>query len=37
VLVNSRSATARSISDLVDRCCKRLCLDQEIRDLLQSD
>jgi hypothetical protein len=37
VLINGRSATARSISDLVDRCCKRLCLDQEIRDLLQSD
>lgn len=37
MLINGRSATARSISDLVERCCKRLCLDEEIRDLLQSD
>jgi hypothetical protein len=37
VLLNERPATARSVSDLLDRCIKRLCLDQEIRDLLQND
>ena len=36
-LVSGRAPTARAVSDLLDRSCKRLCLDPEIQDLLRGD
>jgi hypothetical protein len=37
VLIKDRQPTARLVSDTLDRICKRLCLDSEIRDLLAGD
>ena len=37
VLIKERVATARGVSDLLDRSCRRLSLDSEIRDLLCTD
>lgn len=37
VSIKGRSPTARAVSDLLDRICKQLCLDPEIRALLEND
>jgi RNA polymerase sigma factor (sigma-70 family) len=37
VLANARPMTARTVSDLVERCCRRLRTDPEIQDLLRGD
>lgn len=36
-LINGRVPTARSVSDRLERICRRLAQDREIRDLLGSD
>ncbi len=37
IQINGRNPTARRISDLLERSCKQLQNDPEIRDLLRSD
>jgi RNA polymerase sigma factor (sigma-70 family) len=37
VLANARPMTARTVSDLLERCCRRLRTDPEIQDLLRGD
>lgn len=36
-LIKGRAPTARLVSDTLERVCKRLCLDPEIRDLLAGE
>lgn len=36
VTINGRAATSRGVSDLIERCCRQLELDPEIRVLLES-